>query len=53
MFRLPKFLSDLLTVVAGVVFLVMTVAFVALPFSMAAHPGDVALPSASASFHPT
>lgn len=53
MFRLPKFLSDLLTVFAGVVFLVMTVAFVTLPVSMGAHPGDVAVPPASTSFHPT
>jgi hypothetical protein len=53
MSRLPKFVSEILTVVAGVVFLVMTVAFVVLPFSMAAHPGDEAQPSASASFHPT
>jgi hypothetical protein len=53
MSRLPKFVSEMLTVIAGVVFLVMTVAFVVLPFSMAAHPGDAALPSTSASFHPT
>lgn len=53
MSRLPKFVSEILTVAAGVVFLVMTVAFVMLPFSMASHPGDVSAPQAAASFHPT
>jgi hypothetical protein len=53
MSHLPKFVSEMLTVVAGVVFLVMTVAFVMLPFSMAAHPGDAAAPSVAAPFHPT
>ncbi len=53
MSRLPKFVSEMLTVVVGVVFLVMNVAFVMLPFSMAAHPGDAAAPSVAASFHPT
>ena len=53
MSQLPKFVSEMLTVVAGVVFLVMTVAFVMLPFSMAAHPGDAAAPTVATSFHPT
>ena len=53
MSRLPKFVSEMLTEVAGVVFLVMSVAFVMLPLSMAAHPGDTAAPPVAASFHPT
>ena len=53
MSRLPKFVSEILTVVAGVVFLVMTAAFVMLPFSMASHPGDAAVQSVAATIHLT
>lgn len=53
MCRLPIFFSQLLTVVAGVVLLVMTAAFVMLPYSLGANPGQTRVPAVNPSFHAT
>lgn len=49
----PAFLTTFLPVVLGTLLLVMSVAFVSIPFSLGAHPGEPVLAAAPAAFHPT
>jgi hypothetical protein len=53
MCRLPNFVVQLLTVFAGLLLLVMSMAFVMLPYSLSAHPGDKSVPPVARSFHAT
>ena len=53
MFQLPNFIIRLLTVVAGVVLLVMSAAFVLLPYSLSAHPGETPSRAVPEAFHAT
>ncbi len=53
MSRLPNFVVQLLTVFAGLVLLVMSMAFVMLPYSLSAHPGETSKPPVARSFHAT
>lgn len=53
MCRLPNFVVQMLTVVTGAVLLVMSMAFVMLPYSLSAHPGDRPVPAIVATFHAT
>ena len=53
MCRLPNFVVQLLTVFTGVVLLVMSMAFVMLPYSMSAHPGDRPASAVAGTFHAT
>ena len=53
MSRLPDFMVQLLSVFAGLVLLVMSVAFVMLPYSLSAHPGEKPVPPVTRSFHAT
>lgn len=51
MCRLPNFVAHLLTVFVGLVLLVMSMAFVMLPYSLSAHPGEKSVPSVAGTFH--
>ena len=53
MSQLPDFAIRLLTIVAGVVLLVMSAAFVLLPYSLSAHPGETPTRAAPGAFHAT
>lgn len=53
MCRLPTFVVQLLTAFTGLVLLVMSMAFVMLPYSLSAHPGEKSVPSIARSFHAT
>jgi hypothetical protein len=53
MCRLPNFVVQLLSVFAGLVLLVMSMAFVMLPYSLSAHPGEKSVPAAAGVFHAT
>jgi hypothetical protein len=53
---LPKtqtFVPNLLAVVVGTLLFVMSVAFVSIPLSLGAHPGEKAAAVTKATFHPT
>ena len=50
---LPRFAAQLMIVVAGVVLTVMTAAFLLLPYSMSAHPGEMPAHQVAGSYHPT
>jgi hypothetical protein len=50
---LPEFATQLMIVVAGVVLTVMTAAFLLLPYSMSAHPGEMPAHQVAGSYHPT
>lgn len=49
----PAFLTTFLPVVLGTLLLVMSVAFVSIPFSLGGHPGEPAILAATTAFHPT
>lgn len=49
--QFPEFVSQLATVVIGVFLFVMTAAFVLLPYSMSAHPGETPIHAASGPYH--
>jgi hypothetical protein len=51
MTRLPEFVCQMLTVVAGVFFLVMSAAFIMLPYSLGAHPGEAQAHVATSTYH--
>jgi hypothetical protein len=52
--QLPSFSANLISVIAGVLFLMMNAAFVLIPYSLAGHPGDVKIVRATtATYHPT
>lgn len=51
--RLPNFVSQLLTVVVGVFLLVMTTAFISLPYFMSAHPGETPVLGMLGAYHPS
>jgi hypothetical protein len=53
MCRLPNFVVQLLTVFAGLFLLVMSMAFLMLPYSLSAHPGEKPAPPVASSFHAT
>ncbi len=54
MSRKPSFAASLAGVVAGVLFLVMSAAFVLVPYSLAGHPGEAPVHLADAgTYHPT
>lgn len=54
MTRQPQsFLATLLSTVLATLLLVMSVAFVSLPFSLRAHPGEAVVTASAAPFHPT
>lgn len=48
------FLSSMLFAILAPLFIVLTTAFVAIPYSLGGHPGEVRLAQASAStYHPS
>jgi hypothetical protein len=48
------FLATMLSVVLSTLFLVMTTAFIAIPYAMGGHPGESRVPATqSQPFHPT
>jgi hypothetical protein len=51
--RLPNFVFQLLSVVVGVFLLVMTTAFISLPYSMSAHPGEMPALGMLGAYHPS
>ena len=48
-----SFVPQLLSVVGGTVFVVMTFAFVTLPYTLSAHPGDAPIANVTQTFHAT
>lgn len=53
MCRLPNFVVQLLMAFAGLVFLVLSMAFVLLPYSLYAHPGEQPVLASVSTFHAT
>lgn len=49
----PAFLATLIPAVLGPLLLVMSVAFVSIPFSLGKHPGEPMAAASAAAFHPT
>ena len=54
MSRPPSFLANLVSVVAGLLLLMATAAFILVPYALSGHPGDAKIVSAAAqAYHPT
>jgi uncharacterized membrane protein len=54
MFRSYPFIAELLSVILGVVIVVVTLAFVTIPYALEQHPGEFPAVAASAqNIHPT
>jgi len=53
MSHLQEFVSQLAAVAIGVFLLVMTTAFILLPYSMSAHPGEAPALGMVGAYHPT
>jgi hypothetical protein len=54
MFRSNPFIAELLSVIAGVMIVVATVAFLTIPYSLERHPGEaVSLAAKLPSYHLT
>lgn len=50
---LPNFLHQFLGVVVGVFLLIMTAAFILVPYSLSTHPGEAPVAAMSRAYHPT
>ena len=51
--KTPAFLATLIPVVLGTLLLVMSVAFVSIPISLGAHPGEGLAAASTTAFHAT
>jgi hypothetical protein len=50
----PSFATNLIAVIAGLLLLMMTAAFVLVPYALSGHPGEAKIISAaSQAYHPT
>lgn len=54
MSKSPHFLTRLVAVVGGVLFVVASAAFITIPYSLGGHPGEViAMGPGQSSYHPS
>lgn len=49
----PSFVATLVGIVAGTVLLTMTAAFLVIPYSMSAHPGEASARFTADTYHPS